>query len=69
MRFGDKVRKYRLERGLDIEELAKLTGLSESAIRLYEYNLRNPLPVSKTALARVFKIEPNMLDDDKEEIK
>lgn len=67
MTFGQKVRKYRLERHWDITDLAKITGLSESAIKLYEYGIRkNPLPVAKMALASAFKVKPFMLDDDKE---
>jgi len=68
MTFGQKVRKYRLERKLDVSDLAKITGLSESAIRLYEYGHRkHPLPVAKMALASAFKVKPSMLDDDREE--
>ena len=65
MKFGDKVRKYRLENGWEIEDLARKTGLSVSAIKLYEYGKRrNPLNVAKTALAAAFQIPPSMLDDD-----
>lgn len=68
MTFGQKVRKYRLEKNWEIEDLAKITGLSESAIKLYEYGIRkNPLPVAKMALASAFKIKPSQLDDDREE--
>jgi transcriptional regulator with XRE-family HTH domain len=68
MTFGQKVRKYRLERKLDVSDLAKITGLSESAIKLYEYGIRkNPLPVAKMALASAFKVKPSELDDDREE--
>ncbi len=68
MTFGQKVRKYRLERKLDVSDLAKITGLSESAIKLYEYGYRKkPLPVAKMALASAFKVKPSELDDDREE--
>lgn len=68
MKFGDKVRKYRLENKWSIEDLARMTGLSESAIKMYEYGLRtSPLPVAKMALAGAFKVHPSMLEDDKEE--
>lgn len=68
MTFGQKVRKYRLERHWDITDLAKITGLSESAIKLYEYGIRkNPLPVAKMALASAFKVKPSQLDDDHKE--
>lgn len=49
-------------------ELARLTSLSESAIKLYECGERkNPLPVAKMALAVAFRVKPSDLDDDKED--
>lgn len=66
--FGQKVRFYRTKRGLSISELSKLTGLSESAIKLYECGERkHPIPVAKMALASAFKVKPSELDDDREE--
>ena len=68
MKFGDKVRKYRLENKWSVEDLARITGLSVSAIKMYEYGLRTkPLSVAKMALAGAFKVHPSMLEDDKEE--
>lgn len=68
MTFGEKVRKYRTERGWTMAELARFTSLSESAIKLYECGERkNPLPVAKMALAVAFKVKPSDLDDDREE--
>ncbi|MBR0340772.1 MAG: helix-turn-helix transcriptional regulator [Oscillospiraceae bacterium] len=70
MTFGQKVRKYRLERRLDVSDLSKITGLSESAIKMYEGGFRKtPLPVAKMALASAFKVKPSELDDDREEEK
>lgn len=66
--FGQKVRFYRIKRGLSITELSKLTGLSESAIKLYECGERkHPIPVAKMALASAFKVKPSELDGDREE--
>ena len=33
MKIGEKIRKFRTEKGLSQKELAKMTGLSEPAIR------------------------------------
>ena len=68
MTFGQKVRKLRTDKDLTIAELSKLTGLSESAIKLYELGeRRNPLPVAKMALASALHVKPSQLDDDREE--
>lgn len=68
MTFGEKVRMYRLQRGMTMEELSRLTELSVSAISMYETNRRpTPLPVAKAALAKVFRVKPEELDDDKED--
>lgn len=70
MKFKDKLHMYRMQRGLTMEELAALTGLSQQAISMYETGKRkSPLPVAKNSLARALKIKPELLDDDKEENK
>lgn len=70
MKFGEKLRMYRTQRGLTMDELAELTGLSQQAISMYETgNRKSPLPVAKKSLARALKIKPELLDDDKEDVQ
>lgn len=68
MRFGEKLKKIREDKGWEREELARLTGLSVDAIKSYELGYRkNPYPVIKFALASALKVKPSQLDDDREE--
>lgn len=68
MTFGQKLRTFRIEKGMTVAELAKFTGLSESAIKMYESGERKtPLPVAKMALASALRCKPSDLDDDREE--
>ncbi len=68
MRFGEKLRKYRTEKGLTQAELAALAGLSVNTILNYEKGKSYPQnrEVYKT-LAEILGVDPNYLhneDDD-----
>lgn len=51
MKIGEKIRKFRTEKGLSQKELAKMTGLSEPAIRNYELGNRTPPDKQLAAIA------------------
>ena len=40
--IGRNIRKYRLEKGLDCTELARLTGVTTMSISYFERGLRTP---------------------------
>lgn len=66
MTFAEKVKKYRTERGLTQEELAKLANLSQVQISDYERGISGARINNKIMLARALNVNPAMLDDDKE---
>ena len=67
MTFAEKVKKYRTERGLTQEELAKLANLSQVQISDYERGISGARINNKIMLARALNVKPAMLDDDKED--
>lgn len=68
MTFGQKVRKYREERGLSVTELAKMANLAQPTISQFESGVRkHPYPNTKIALAMALRVKPSDLDDDQEE--
>lgn len=58
MKIGEKIRKFRTEKGLSQKELAKMTGLSEPAIRNYELGNRTPSDKQLAAIAGALDISP-----------
>ena len=67
MTFGEKVRKYRTDRGLTQVELAEMANLSQVQISDYENGKSGAHPNNKIVLAMALNIKPSDLDDDKEE--
>lgn len=67
MTFAEKVKKYRVERGLSQTELAKLSNLSQPQICDYENGKSGAHTNNKIALALALRVKPSMLDDDREE--
>lgn len=68
MTFGQKVRKYREERGLSVTELANMANLAQPTISQFESGARkHPYPNTKIALAMALRVKPSDLDDDREE--
>lgn len=68
MTFGEKLRKYREERGWEREDLEAISKVSAKTIKAYELGYRKkPYPAFKMALASALKVKPSQLDDDKEE--
>lgn len=63
MTIGEKIRKYRTEKGLYQKDLAKISGLGESAIRNYELGNRTPGPKQLQALADAMEISVYALSD------
>lgn len=58
MKVGEKIRKFRTEKGLSQKELAKMAGLSEPAIRNYELGNRTPSDKQIDAIAGALGISP-----------
>ncbi len=58
MKIGEKIRKFRTEKGLSQKELAKMAGLSEPAIRNYELGNRTPSDKQIDAIAGALDISP-----------
>ena len=58
MKIGEKIRKFRTEKGLSQRELAKMAGLSEPAIRNYELGNRTPSDKQIGAIAGALDISP-----------
>lgn len=58
MKIGEKIRKFRTEKGLSQKELAKMAGLSEPAIRNYELGNRTPSDKQIGAIAGALDISP-----------
>lgn len=69
MGVGNKIREYRLDRGLTQEELAKLVGVSRQTIIAMEKGGYTPSVQLALELARSLEIPIDKLfwlDDDKE---
>lgn len=63
MKIGEKIRKFRTEKGLSQKELAKMAGLSEPAIRNYELGNRTPSDKQIDAIAGALDINPFAISD------
>lgn len=59
--FGEKLRSYRVEKGLKQEELANILGITQSAVSHFEKNTRFPPKNIITKLAEVFDVEEDFL--------
>lgn len=53
--IGGQIRKYRIEHGLSQEAFAKLTGLDESSICLWEKGKKQPLLNKRKILEQIFQ--------------
>lgn len=63
MGTGKRILRYRKAKGLTQKQLAEKIGASESSVRLYELELRNPGKVQVKALAKALEISPAALAD------
>ena len=63
MTTGEKIRKYRLERGLSQKELGLRAGMSEPAVRNYELGNRIPSVKRLEALAGALGVSRFALSD------
>lgn len=63
MPFNTMLKTLRLKKGLTQEELAKLTGLTRSAIGMYESGNREPKYEVLEVLADFFNVDMNTLLD------
>lgn len=60
-RFGQKVRKLRVEQGLSQEKLAELAGIHRTYISSLELGKRNVSLVNIQALAKALRVSPDEL--------
>ncbi|MDO4538390.1 MAG: helix-turn-helix transcriptional regulator, partial [Coriobacteriales bacterium] len=61
--MGAKIRELRQRRKLTQRELARLSGLSESALRSYELGDRFPKEKHIDRIARALKVRPEVFED------
>lgn len=61
MTIGEKIRKYRKEKGLTQKKLAELSELATITIRQYEANKYKPKFESLQRIANVLNIDVNIL--------
>lgn len=59
--FNDRVKKLRGEMNLSLRQLAKISGLSSSALHAYEIGCREPTKSSLEALSDVFNCDIDYL--------
>lgn len=64
MKFGDKLKRIRLEKGLSQENLADLLGTSKQVISRYERNERTPKLTSAIEYAQKLNVPTNFLLDN-----
>ena len=60
-KFVERLKELRLERGLSKEQVSKDTGLSRSAISLWEAGKRVPNPEAVVVLAKYFEVTTDFL--------
>lgn len=60
-KFAEWLHKTRMERGLGVNELGKMSGTSPSAISKIETNQRNPSPSTVRKLATYFNVDEDWL--------
>jgi len=68
MKFSDKVKYLREKKGMTQEELAKLTNVSQVAIHAYENGKAKPLRNTQIQLAKILRIDVDILMDDGQDI-
>jgi len=56
MKTNEKIKKYRLERGLTQKKLGELCGIAETTVRQYELGLRNPKLETRKKIAAALDI-------------
>lgn len=61
MGFGDRLKMLRKERKISQAELARISGLSQSAISAFEMGINEPTSVSVQQLAKSFGMTPGEL--------
>lgn len=62
MTFGERLYQLLSERGWDIDELSRRSGLSKSHLVYLERDVRPPGPATVQRLASAFGLEPSSLD-------
>lgn len=65
-KFGETLRKIRIEKGMKQEDLAAKTGLTQAAISQFEKGLRVPTPVKVKLFAEVLGISQDQFFPDPE---
>ena len=60
-KFVERLKELRLERGLSKEQVSKDTGLSRSAISLWEAGKRVPNAEAVVVLAKYFEVATDFL--------
>ena len=60
-KFVERLKELRLERGLSKEQVSKNTGLSRSAISLWEAGKRVPNAEAVVVLAKYFEVTTDFL--------
>ena len=61
VQIGNRIRKFRIERGLSQKEMAKLTGIPYSTYSNYEHNNREPNLAQLSKIANILGISPQNL--------
>lgn len=57
--YGLRIKKFRLESGITVDQLADALGISKSSVRNWECGLTRPDPQYFFDLFRIFNVEPN----------
>ncbi len=69
MSIGQKIKLLRFKKNLEQNELAKLIGMSNDMISLYERDKNIPSPKAIKKIAKVFEVTPDyFLQENTEEI-
>lgn len=67
MSFGDNIKKYRLNRGINQKELAEILGIPVSTLANYENNHREPRTTILKKIAKVLDVSLGTLADSERE--
>ena len=68
MKFGEKLRKFRLEKGMDQTELAKAAGIHVNTVSNYESGKTYPKKREVyITLANILGVEPNSLHNEEDD--
>ena len=63
--YGEKIKKYRSQKGITAEHLADTLGISKSSVRNWECGLTRPDPEFLCRMFFIFDVEPNEFFDYK----